>query len=802
MLNCIANTARAALILGSLVLSQVAAATLSISESNNAFLVTTDQYSWTLSKTRFSVIESASKAGREQLASGAAEAQFMGKTIRFGAPSEFSNGDNWVEIRGWASQADNLWYVARYEFADGQPHAKVAVTLTDRHEKSEVEGHWHSYWRNRMLSNVKYSVTSVAPLVAQSYSQLNAFSGFSDDSHKISDLADNGQRSTWSGTTNAAGKLVAYQRVADRTIAKNQFTWLPKGIAGEAELLVEFGQLDSSIGSFLHKAAQYEITHANGTQVVTIDQGAPQPISLGRFNLNDNSKVTLRAGNRTEAGTRFVVAGSLVVRSNSGTDIIDFSHLQDDEIDVFPSSFAVLDLWKHHPIRVFANTDRQFGVVGALEAVELNAGSSITLDLGFSLEGNASGLASYLREAPVIGAAPDWWSLYDGTLNASEDYDRYVGRTPELMQRADDDRNNYGWREYGDYQIGAPYYDGEGLLHQDWGSNQYDLATGLGLAWIRTGNPLSWQRWRAAVRFQMDTGISKFQPIRAKHGGAGRRKGDCTYALRIVCQEPIIEYSQGFRSLLLYHHYTGEEWAKDIAKMQIDGLAYNANRDLDVRWYIERGDRGPIWIMKGLLMGAKVFPEGTTHYSKNTFKDLPVGTSYRALLDRYMAAILDSSDAAGHYPGDQPVWKGQIYGVFAEYHDLLVAEGNTALAARVRQRILQDVDTYMTSWYRVNQGKHEVLYQISRGNWYVSGNYPWLWIDALAIAYRLSGEQKYANFAEQMYTEADRLFSAKNVESPRNWSSVLTYTGVYFDTFRSGGERLVSKTPKPPVILE
>lgn len=801
MLKRIIQMLYTALTLSALVFSQSASATLSISEDDGSFKITTGQYSWSLSKTRFNVIDSASKNGREQLTSGSAQAQFMGKNITFGAPSEFTNGDNWVEIRGWASQSDNLWYVARYEFEDGQPHVKLAVTLTDRHEKSAVEGHWHDYWRNRMLSNVKYSVTSVAPLIAQSYSQINSFSGFSDDSHKISDLADNGERSTWSGTTNAAGELVAYQRVVDRTIAKNQFTWLPQGITGDVELLVEFGQLEPKIGNFLHTAAQYEVQHANGTQIVTIDQSTPQPISLGKFKFNNNSKVTLLAGNRNSAGTRFVVAGSLVVQSGSGTDVIEFSHLADNELDIFPSSFAVQDLWKHHPIRVFADSDRNFGVVGALEPVELNAGSSITLDLGFSLEGNSVGLASFLKQAPAAASNPSWWSIYDGILSPSADYDRYVARTPALMQRADDDRNNYGWREYGDYQIGAPYYDGEGLLHQDWGSNQYDLATGLALAWIRSGNQQSWERFRSAVRFQMDSGISKFQPIRAKHGGAGRRKGDCTHARRIICQEPIIEYSQGFRSLLLYHHYTGEQWAKDIAKMQIDGLAYNANRDLDVRFYVERGDRGPIWILKGLLMGIKVFPEGTSHYSKNTFKDLPVGTSYRTLLDRYMAALLDTSDEAGHYPGDQPVWKGQIYGVFAEYHDILVAEGNTSLAARVKQRILRDVDTYMNSWYRVNNGQHQVMYQISSSNWYNSGNYPWLWIDAVSIAYRLSGEQKYANFANQMYTEADRLFSAENVESPRNWSSVLTYTGVYFETFKSGGQRLANKTPKPPVII-
>ena len=70
--------------------------------------------------------------------------------------------------------------------------------------------------------------------------------------------------------------------------------------------------------------------------------------------------------------------------------------------------------------------------------------------------------------------------------------------------------------------------------------------------------------------------------------------------------EPIVDQGFAWRSLLLYYALTGEEWARDLAKQNIDRLVYYATTRPK---FVLDGGRPTAWMLRAALAGAEWFPE-------------------------------------------------------------------------------------------------------------------------------------------------------------------------------------------------
>jgi hypothetical protein len=108
------------------------------------------------------------------------------------------------------------------------------------------------------------------------------------------------------------------------------------------------------------------------------------------------------------------------------------------------------------------------------------------------------------------------------------------------------------------------------------------------------------------VRHLMDIDLVKFSPFDEKLNGLVHRKGETSREQSHVTTEPMVDQSFAFRSLLLYHTLTGEEWSLDLAKQLIERLAWYGKTRLSFGLF---GDRPAVWLLRGAIAGARYFPE-------------------------------------------------------------------------------------------------------------------------------------------------------------------------------------------------
>ena len=197
----------------------------------------------------------------------------------------------------------------------------------------------------------------------------------------------------------------------------------------------------------------------------------------------------------------------------------------------------------------------------------------------------------------------------DGSLARSPIGDRYdallkifAAHYREDLERMD----SFGWRNWGDYQIGTSYSDKSGIVVEDWANEQYDLPNGLLMAWLRTGDPALWRYAQASVRHLMDLDLVKFNPFQDKLNGLVYRKGEMRRQRSHFDAEPITDQGFAFRSLLLYYQLTGEVWARDLAKQNIDRLVFYATTRPQ---FVLNGGRPTAWMLRAALAGAEWFPQ-------------------------------------------------------------------------------------------------------------------------------------------------------------------------------------------------
>jgi hypothetical protein len=433
-----------------------------------------------------------------------------------------------------------------------------------------------------------------------------------------------------------------------------------------------------------------------------------------------------------------------------------------------PVMLAVKDFWQHHPISLFRTRD----AIGweAIERPELlGPGMSLTLESLVSIDGGEREGRALLYRPPERNL-PSWLHPIDGSLAPGAipgRYDELLRSFAETYPAVLEGQDSFGWRNWGDYQIGGSYTSDSGPVEQ-WANLQYDLPYGLLLAWLRTGDAGLWQHAQASVRHLMDIDLVKFQPFPVKLNGLVYRKGEMPRERSHVAAEPVVDQGFGFRSLLLYHHLTGESWARELARQHIRQLAwYGKNRLPFVRF----GDRPAAWMLRGALAGAEHFPDDAAY-------------DYRAVADALVAEILAYHRTAGRLPGGQPVWQGQLIEALALYHARTgrrdVAEVITSYTRFLLERCMRrKPDGTYEFAYSLQSREAEVPFGVK--SWTNEDNYAFLWLASIAYAHALSGDRFFAERGRELFDYAVSRLGRER--SPRPWTSALAFPHYFLHEF-------------------
>ena len=573
---------------------------LRIDKGADAVTVATGRYQWQLSTKTFDVVHAASVGGKARLGPGRATVEALGGHVVFGAPTEVKTGGDWVELRGWADRDKHLWYVARYQFWAGQPDARLVLTLTDRHDQSPGEQS-DKYWQHRTLARWRLEVGAPGGHPSQ-VTQHSSYSFSSPGGPWLEVISKSGAPYQWALDEMDTSRGF-FQLVHAAGDPANQIVWHP-GVTGPVELTAVVKPYQSGAAYLAARGASYEIVDAAGKVHAVAGDQAKETIPLGRFTLGRDSVVRLKAVSANPSCN--ILAGPLRVAPQAGKpfEITPGSRYAGVLADG-PVTIALKDFWEHHPVTLF-RTDATIGWQAIESPEEYTGGMGLTLETMLAIDGPSAAATTALY-APPARTLPPNWAAVDGSLNANPKYDALIKSFSEHLGPALELMDNFGWRNWGDYQIGNSYTDrtsGENI--EEWGNLQYDLPHGALLAWLRTGDPALWDFAQASVRHLMDLDLVKFYPFEEKINGLVYRKGEMSRRRSHIDAEPITAEGFAYRSLLLYYHLTGEEWARDLAKQLIDRLAYYATTR--PKFVVGNGSgRDQAWMLRGPLAGAVEF---------------------------------------------------------------------------------------------------------------------------------------------------------------------------------------------------
>jgi hypothetical protein len=772
-----------------------ASAALEIVARPDAFEVVSGAYRWRISRGRFTLVESATDSGQARLTGGAASVRLQDRELAFGAPGESEAGSDWVELRGWVTREARLWYVARYQFFANLPFCRIVLTLTDRHDaeladpdrRAPVRGvlerllgggrdgppsePWSSgpgdrRWKQRRIAG--WRVELLAPGGRpERVTQRNSYDWSRPGEPRVEVASVSGSSYQWRPILELDPQR--YQLRHGVGDPRNRVTWYPMH-SGRARLEALYtGFKERYKGA---RGVVYEVRDAHGRiDTVFADQGpGPGVVELGTRDLDAESFVALTAtgsGKEPQA-----IAGSLRVSPEAGRPFeIHLGRRHPGVLSDGPLVLAVKDFWQHHPISMFRTRD----ALGwqAIERPELlGPGMGLTLESMLSVDGREAEARELLYRPPER-TLPAWVHPIDGSLATGavpRRYDALLREFAKSYPAALEGQDSFGWRNWGDYQIGGSYSDDSGPVEQ-WANLQYDLPHGLLLAWLRTGDERLWRHAQASVRHLMDVDLVKFQPLPVKLNGLVYRKGETPLARSHVASEPVVDQGFGFRSLLLYHALTGESWARELARQHVRQLAwYGKNRLAFVRF----GDRPAAWMLRGALAGAEHFADDPAY-------------DYARIADDLVREILAFHRAAGRLPGGQPVWQGQLVEALALYHARTgrrdVAELITSATRFLLERCLR----------RKPDGSYELAYSLASREaaapfgvkrWSGDYNYLFLWLGSLAYADALSGDRRFGERARELFAYASgRLERERSV---RHWTSFLGFPHYFLHRFGDG----------------
>jgi hypothetical protein len=730
---------------------------LRIEKGGDAVTVATGRYQWQLSTKTFDVVHAASVGGKARLGPGRATVEALGGTVVFGPPSEVKTGGDWVELRGWASSDKHLWYVARYQFWAGQPYLRLVLTLTDRHDQSPDE-YTGKYWRDRTLARWRLEVGAPGGHPSQ-VTQHNSYSFSSPGGPWLDVVSKSGAPYQWAldEMDTSRGFFQLEHGAGD---AANQIVWHP-GVTGPVELTALIKPYQSGAAYLAAKGASYEIVDGAG-QVHTVagDQSKDQ-IPLGRFTLGRDSVVRLTAANPNK-GSCNILAGPLRVAPQGGKgkpfEIAPGSR-HDGVLGDGPLTIALKDFWQHHPVTLF-RTDATIGWQAIESPEEYTGGMGLTLETMLAIDGPPAAARTALY-APPARKLPPGWPAIDGSLGPNPKYDGLIKRFSQQLGPALEQLDSFGWRNWGDYQIGNSYIDKTNGPIEDWANLQYDLPHGALMAWMRTGDPAMWDFAQASVRHLMDMDLVKFYPFEEKLNGLVYRKGEMTRKRSHFGAEPITAEGFAYRSLLLYYHLTGEEWARDLAKQLIDRLAYYVMTR--PKFVVGNGSgRDQAWMLRGPLAGLAEFGDH----------------AYQAIADQAVNQYVEFYKENGRLPGRQPVWSGQLLEGLAIYYQRNPRPEIANIIVESTRKLLTE------SLRRGPDGKYEFMY--CRPNekdcgdvWSNDENYLFLWLSSISAAGRISHDPFFSKWADTLFTYGEE--KMRDRRDLRGWSSAMAFPYLYLE---------------------
>jgi hypothetical protein len=734
---------------------------LRIEKGANAVTVATGPYEWQLSTTTFDVVHAASVGGKPRLGPGRASVDALGGRVVFGPPSEVKTGGDWVELRGWAEEAKHLWYVARYQFWAGKPYARLVLTLTDRHDKSPATEQSDKYWKGRTLARWRLEVGAPGGHAAE-VTQHNSYSYSSPGGPWIEIVSKSGAPYQWTRNVSDYAPRDVFELVHASGDAQNQIVWHP-ATAGAVELTALVWPFQGGAAYQNCAAASYEIVDAAGKVHAVSGDQSKGSISLGRFTLGRDSVVRLQATSAANKNGCNVLAGPLRIapQGQGGGKAFEVAPgaRHEGALADGPLTIALKDFWQHHPVTLF-RTSKTIGWQAIERPEEYTGGMGLTLETMLAIDGPPAAAKAALY-APPERKLPAGWSPVDGSLAANARYDALIKLFAERFGPSLESLDDFGWRNWGDYQIGTSYtLHGENV--EDWGNLQYDLPLGLLMAWMRTGDPALWDYAQASVRHLMDLDFVKFSPFQDKLNGLVYRKGEMPRRRSHIEAEPIVSESFAYRSLLLYYHLTGEEWARDLAKQLIDRLCYYVRtRPEFVLW----GGRDTSWMLRGPLAGAAEFGQSAAEY--------------QAVADQVVKQLVDDYRAHGRLPGKQPVWQGQILEGLAIYNQRTPRPEVARIIVDYSRKLLTD------SLRRAPDGQYEFMYCVPNApkdcgeTWSKDENYLYLWLGGITAAARLSHDPFFSQWADTLFAYGEA--KMRDRRDIRAWTAALAFPALYLE---------------------
>lgn len=710
-----------------------------MSESDSMYSIQTFDHDICISKSGFGL--SAYKNGDRIISAMSSDVEFMNRTLNIGKPQHFEldANNNAVQLSGWYSERDRLWYLIRYTFKPGSPVIKVSFTITDRHDNHPTESSWDKdFWHKRVIKDWRMAIHTEDSLETFSIEQLNRYSGGKNGEFPIIEAKSNSDSAYWNELFYEDG-LFQISHSADE--GKSYVRVYPRV---EDTLRLSFQQrpLTFPYPSNDHVKIQVVKTNSMGIKNALnsnyVNQRHADSKFPGSFDMDTDDYVEL-ISTGSEPGDRAVFSALRTVDSSGNKTLITAERMPDAVIDSKPLSIAIKDFWKNYPILAQA-ANREISWTAIREPTFLYGGVGLTVDFAISLDSsdtNASDLAEQLSTPPEP-QLPLWWPAMDGRPTQHKAYQKLLLNTHDLMARADIESGNWGWKNNGDYQIGRSYHDDKNQAVQDWGSLQYDLTTGLLLSWINTGDSRVWNRAFAAVRNIADTQVAKFHPYVQKQSGAGYRKGACPLDRSHWCQAPIPEFNYHSRSLLLFSHLTGESWPKETARMLIDNSAYFTLTR--TAWTVEH-ERISGWALRNLYYGETLFGNEGTKYNSTPepgFIHMAKGTSYKSLLNLLTREITEQIILKGRMTGKQPVWGGQVIeGLIIAYESgMLEPELKKKTFSAIRTAVKHVADEQIFEkdgkWWIVyrsahgpNEGEEPELRNLNTYGWFWMNSFAW-----------------------------------------------------------------------------
>jgi hypothetical protein len=629
-----------------------------------------------------------------------------------------------VNVRGRFVDAGGrpgpLYYVARYHFYAGRGEARLFLTVTDRHDRPSTEGQWDKRWDAQNIGDLRLALSLAEPartvLLPRSENTPGVDSyGLPGDPAqlRLTQLSPHSYRLTLT-EQDRVSEQKGYMEVAglnwlpradwpgfqghdflvhDADGGRSSVRWVaPLARPGRYRVSVALPALPGYAQYLAAKDVTYEVRFEAGVITRTVDHGTGGPVSLGVFDFRDRVEVTVRA-----TGQGKVVADALWITPVGDGRGPSVSVDRDQAAGWVCASgrqvgmsVGLREFWQNAPKELLIAGDGRIDV-GLLPGGphHFMGGLGKTHEIVFSPRLAASRGApardggAFLRPPLHALAPPEWYSTTTQALGHVRAR-RERGASPEerqfetLIERAIDparaslsteveQRQWYGWRNYGDFEVGAPYWSPEGPV-EDWANGMMDYATGLLVQYLRTGRQPYWTLGRAAAWHLADIGLVKFHPFDPKSNGTVHRKGECLRSRSHVCQDPIAGQAFAHRSLLLLYQLTGDSWFLETALMNVDYAYEFASRRLGVPTFLAEAGRDMGWILEALLTGYE-------QTGQSRYLDLAKQLFERKLVaqhDPVTGAIInrdaDNAYAPARAPMIQPWMVGYTGAALAHYH--------------------------------------------------------------------------------------------------------------------------------------